>query len=220
MSKFFNLLLGFFFFPTLILTIFVGLDLPIGMLHTSGENLPYHQEAFLALGLILLVIQLRKSVKRWTGLSLVNKLQKYKWNEPVSGERKRRVIVYLMIEAVMYLVIGAAVYKVAHQAWMPAIAFLFGALDNIAFGLVGAKNKYRLGLTSKALVVVDRDVMVLYFSGLRKVSKQQQTVYFDYIKDLQLSFPEDCIATAKKDEFYATLKDQVNEDQVFFSTKL
>lgn len=220
MSKFFNLLLGFFFFPTLILTIFVGLDLPISILHTNGGDMPYHEEAFLALGLILLVIQIRKSVKRWTGLSLVNRLQKYKWNEPVSGERKRRVIVYLLIEAVMYLVIGTALYRVAHQAWMPVIAFMFGALDNIVFAIVGAKNKYRLGLTSKALVVVDRDVMVLYFSGLRKVSKQQQTVYFDYIKDLQLSFPEDCIASDKRDSFYTTLKDQVNEDQVFFSTKL
>lgn len=220
MSKFFNLLLGFFFFPTLILTIFVGLDLPLSFLHTTGANLPYKQEAFLALGLILLVIQIRKGVKRWTGLSLVNRLKKFKWNEPVSGERRRRVIVYLGIEAVMYLIIGYAVYRVAPQAWMPAFAFAFGALDNIIFALVGANNKYRLGLTSKALVVVDRDVTVLYFSGLRKVSKQQQTIYFDYIKDLQLSFPEDCIASAKKDDFYNTLRSQLNEDQVFFSAKL
>ena len=79
------------------------------------------------------------------------------------------------------------------------------------------RDAFRVGLSSKALIVADRDVTLLYFTGLRKVSIHQQTIYFDYIKDLQLSFPLDCIQPEMKDEFFAQLKDQVNTDKVFFS---
>ena len=77
--------------------------------------------------------------------------------------------------------------------------------------------KYRVGLSSKALIVCDREVTVVYFTGLRKVSIHQQTVFFDYIKDLQLSFPLDCIQDESKEEFFDLLEDQLDRDKVFFS---
>ena len=76
-----------------------------------------------------------------------------------------------------------------------------------------------MGITSKAVVVADRDVSVLYFSGLSKVSIHQQSIYFDYIKGLQLSFPIDCMEKEQHDAFFTVLEEQLNTDKVFI-TKL
>jgi len=57
----------------------------------------------------------------------------------------------------------------------------------------------------------------LYFSGLRKVSVHQQSIFFDYIKDLQLSFPTQCIKPENRQTFVDKLEAKVNREKVFFS---
>jgi hypothetical protein len=78
---------------------------------------------------------------------------------------------------------------------------------------------FRIGLSSKALIVADREVTLLYFNGLRKVTIHQSSIYFDYIKGLQLSFPLDCIPEDRMDEFFQELEGSINKDKVFFSKK-
>ncbi|MFN5845139.1 MAG: hypothetical protein ACK46O_05445 [Flavobacteriia bacterium] len=216
MNKFINALLLFVLFPTMLLTIFVGFDLPIEFLKTSGSQLSYRAEAFMALGIILLVINVRRSVRRWMGMRLTNQVNKFKWNEPMSSERKKRVVVYTLMEALVMGCVGTALYQVAQEAFIPSSAFWFGTADNLVFLIVGSTgNRFRGGITSKAVIIADRDVSLIYFSGLRKVSIQQDSIYFDYIKGLQLSFPMDCIPPSKKDEFFEILEQQIDRDKVF-----
>jgi hypothetical protein len=60
---------------------------------------------------------------------------------------------------------------------------------------------------------------VLYFSGLRRVEIHQQTVYFEYIEDLQLFFPVNAIDKKDFSSFRNALEDKLNRDKVFFSEK-
>lgn len=216
MNKFINALLLFFLFPTMFLTIFVGFDLPIEFLKTSGSQMPYRAEIFMGLGILLLVINLRRSIRRWMGMRLVNQISKFKWNRPMSKQRKQRIQVYTLMEALVMFFVGSALYTITHEAIVPAIAFWFGTVDNIIFVIIGSmKDRFRGGITSKAVIIADRDVSLVYFSGLRKVSIHQDSIYFDYIKGLQLSFPVDCIEASHKDEFFAVLEDQIDRDKVF-----
>lgn len=218
MNRFINAFLLFFYFPTLLITIFVGFDLPIQILRVSGSELPYKEYIFLGLGIFILLVNVRRSVRRWMGLRIVAKIEGFKWNNAVSQSRKNRVFTYLVLEALIMATAGSALYIITDEAWMPALALVLPAIDNLAFLIIGSKrNAFRVGLSSKALIVADREVTLLYFTGLRKVSVHQQTIYFDYIKELQLSFPLDCIQDEMKEEFFNTLKDQVNTDKVFFS---
>ncbi len=218
MNRFINALLVFILIPTMLVTIIVGFDLPLTFLKTTGAELPYRAEIFLSIGVLILLINVRRSIKRWMGIRLVTQVKKFKWNAPVSTTRKKRVTMYLILEIVVFAFVGIALYEVTSQAWMPAIAFVYVALDNIIFTIVGFwTNAFRVGLSSKALIVADREVTVLYFSGLRKVSQQQQSIYFDYIKGLQLHFPTDCIPEEKRAEFFALLESQMDPNRVFFS---
>lgn len=211
------MLLGLLLFPTMALTIFVGFDLPIEMIKISGNNLPYKEYIFLGLGMLIVIVIIRRSIRRWMGMSIVNKVKKFKWNAEVSKERKSRVRVYLLLEALVMTVVGIALYLVCETALSPCVAFLIGALDSIIFAIAGSNGRYRVGISSKAVIVADREVILLYFTGLRKISAHQQTTYFDYIKGLQLSFPTDCIQEEEREEFLKVLEAQIDPNRVFFS---
>ena len=218
MNRFINMLLLVILFPTIILALWVGLDLPVGFLKMNGAELPYNDTIFLVDGLLILIILLRRSIRRWMGMRVVAQQKKFKWNAPVSSSRKKRVVTYLMLETVVMAFVGIGLYTITPLAWLPAGAFLLSAVDNIVFAIVGIKgDHYRVGLSSKALIVADRDVSVLYFTGLRKVSQHQQSIYFDYIKGLQLSFPTDCIDEKNRSAFFEMLEAQLDRDKVFFS---
>ncbi len=221
MNRSINVLLVFLLIPTMLVTIIVGFDLPLTFLKTTGAEMPYREEVFLGFGLVILMINLRRSIRRWVGISMVSKVAKFKWNQPVSATRRKRVFTYLILEILVMAFVAVALYVVSPQAWMPAIGFLFGAFDNVIFSIVGiSKNSYRVGLSSKALVIADREVIVLYFNGLRKVSQQQQSIYFDYIKGLQMDFPTDCIQEEHRAEFFKLLEAQMDPERVYFSHKM
>ncbi|MEY4604492.1 MAG: hypothetical protein RIT43_1784 [Bacteroidota bacterium] len=220
MNRFINALLLFFYLPTLALTVFVGFDLPFEPLRTTGSQFTFKEELFLILGLLLLVISLRRSVRRWMGMVLVLKLSKFKWNAAAGPERVKRIWVYTVMEALVFLAAALALYKVSLQAWLPASALAFVFLDNVFFLFIGSLKKgFRAGVTSKAVIMADRDVQLAYFSGLRKVSIHQGSVYFDYIQELQLSFPLDAIAPEEREHFFDALNAQLDRDKVFVTIK-
>ena len=215
MNSFINLLLLVISLPTLLLSVFVGFDLPIDFLHTTGKRLPFRTEIYLVLGLLLLIIGLRRSIRRWMGVNMVKQQTKFIWNQPISTERKKRVFVYNSLETLVFLSLMLAHLFLSQVAFFVATAYLILALDAILFPLINCKE-FRVGLSSKAILVADREIVLIYLNGLRKVSVSQQTIYFDYIEELQLSFPLDCIEPAQKTEFFEALERQIDRDRVLF----
>jgi hypothetical protein len=204
----------------MLFTIAVGFDMPIEFLRTSGQQLPYRFEIFLALGLFIFIILLRRTVRRWMGMRLVNQLEKFKWNQRMSQDRIKRVIVYTIMEAIVLFFVGSTLYRITNEAIFPALAFCFATVDNFIFLAYGVSlKKFRIGVTSKAIIAADREVSLVYFYGLRKISIHQQSLFFDYIKGLQLSFPVDCVPVAEKDAFFEAVEAQVDTNKVFI-TKL
>lgn len=215
MNSFINLLLLVVSLPILLFSVFVGFDLPIDFFHTTGGRLPYSEEVYIILGLLTLIIGLRRSIRRWMGVQMVKQQSKFVWNNPISSERKRRVYVYNGLEALVFVSLIIAHVFLTQKAYFVVLAYSILAIDAIIFVLLNQKA-FRVGLSSKAILVADREIILIYLNGLRKVSISQQTIYFDYIKDLQLSFPLDCIATSQKESFFNSLQAQIDRDKVLF----
>ncbi len=204
------------------LAIFVGFDNPVPFLNTSGENLPYKYEAFFVLGVFLLLVNIRRSIRRWVAMRLVNQLPKFKWNTVVSKDRIKRIFSYNFLEALVMLCAGYAVFTLTPLAWMVSVGLAFGAIDGIFFAIYGAKkDRFRVGLTSKALLAGDRDVVIIYFLGLRKISFQQKTLFFDFKEEgMQFRFPIDLIPEEKREEFFTELRNSVDQSKVYFSNNI
>jgi hypothetical protein len=215
MNSFINLLLLLVSVPALLVSVFVGFDLPIDFLHITASELQFTNEIYLVLGLLLLIIGLRRTVRRWMGVSMVKQQDKFVWNEPISATRKNRVIVYNSLEALVFLSLLVAHLLLTTASFFVVFVYFVLLLDSIVFVLVN-QNQFRVGLSSKAILVADREIILIYLNGLRKVSVSQQTIYFDYIEDLQLTFPLDCIQESQKAAFFGALEAQIDRDRVLF----
>jgi hypothetical protein len=165
---------------------------------------------------MLMMISARRTIRRWVAIRMVIQTEKFKWSGKISGSRRQRVIVYTMLESVIICLIGLTFIILTSEAWFPATVMLFFGIEGSIYLLINSKNNFRVGLSSKAILAVDREVILLYMEGLRQVSISQQTIYFDYINELQLSFPTDCINESERTDFFENLKQSVNQDKVLF----
>ncbi|MEN9743680.1 MAG: hypothetical protein RLZZ65_1485 [Bacteroidota bacterium] len=215
MNSFINLLLLVISIPTLLVSVFIGFDLPVEFLKLTAQEFQYIQELYFILGLLILIIGLRRTIRRWMGVSMVKQQEKFVWNESISKERKVRVSVYNSLEALLFLSFLAAHWFLTTQAYFVILVYGILFLDSILFVLINQKY-FRVGLSSKAILVADREIILIYLHGLRKVSVSQQTIYFDYIEELQLTFPLDCLQEDQKSSFFAALEAQIDRDRVLF----
>ncbi len=218
MNKSVNILLILLLIPVFGLSIFVGFDLPIEFLKTSGKNLPYQHVIFITFGIFIFLLGVRRSMQRWVGIKMVNSLEKYQWNEEIDAKRKSQINMYLMIEGVMHILVAFALVALSQKALVIATVFFALGLDHLIFCLFGnIKKVWRVGVTNKAIVVAERDFKVIYFSGLRRVTVHQQTLFFDYIKELQLAISIDSISPENRAAFRNVLAEKLNRDKVHFS---
>lgn len=218
MNKFTNILLLLFMFPTLGLTIYVGFDLPIEFLKVTGASLPYKNELFIAFAAIILMIGGRRSMRRWVGMRMVSQFSRFQWNEPMDKTRVRQTSMYLNLEAVMHFFFAISMYGITPLAWPVSVVMVVLGLDHLIFGIYGrSAKKFRVGITKNAIVVADRDVKVIYYTGLRKITTQQQSLFFDYIKQLQISIPIGSISPENRKSFRNTVEGNVDRDVVYFS---
>lgn len=203
-------------FPLLALSIFSGFDIPIDSLGLTGKDIPYQNEIFLVIGICIFLIQIKRSSRRWMALHLVNKIDRFQWNEKVSQSRKKRVITYNLIESMVMISLGVGLLFTTTKTLLPASVFFLFSLDSIVFSLYG-KDKYRVGLSTKAIFIADREIILIYFTGLRKITVHQQTIYFDYIENLQLTFPTNCIEEGKLNDFFKKFDTVIDKDRVFMN---
>ena len=218
MNKSVNILLILLLIPVFGLSIFVGFDLPIEFLKTSGKNLPYQHIIFITFGILIFLLGVRRSMQRWIGIKMVNNLQKYQWNEEIDKKRKSQINMYLLIEGAMHILVAFALVALSQKALVIATVFFALGLDHLIFCVFGnSKKVWRVGVTNKAIVVAERDFKVIYFSGLRRVTVHQQTLFFDYIKELQLAISIDSISPENRESFRNILEEKLNRDKVHFS---
>ncbi len=218
MNRSVNIILLFFSFPALFFSIVVGFDLPLDFLNSTGALLPYRAIVFYVLAGILLTIIARRSVHRWVGVGMTRDPKRFDWCIDIGKERKKNAVLFLWMEAILALSFLVAHYELTPESWPLMAVYALMFVDQVLFILI-AKSWFRIGITKKALVVADREVSVLYFSGLRRVEVHQQTVYFEYLEDLQLFFPANAIPDGEMNTFREVLEAHVNREKVYFSEK-
>ena len=83
---------------------------------------------------------------------------------------------------------------------------------------MGSRNRFRVGISSKAVIVADREVTIGYFSGLRQVTLGTESIYFDYIKNTAF-FSHRFINDADIASFRSSVKSMIDQDRVFVRNK-
>lgn len=183
-----------------------------------GESAIYKDYVYTTGAILIFLINARRSYKRWSGMKVVNQIEKFRFNTPISKDRVKTVILNNSIEVVGFSVFAIALFVLSDDAFVVVFVYLVFIVDAIASMVIGVKGKkYRIGLTKKAIVAVDREVLPIYFMGLKRLTKQNQIIYFEYINDLVLDLNLNNIPIDKQDEFVEQLRTVINEEKVYFS---
>ena len=219
MNKGINIVLIFILFPFFVISIIAGFDLnAFGIF--EGVETPYLTEIYLFIsGLVALILGYR-AVNRWFGLRIFKHKEKFIWMGSISPERISRVRLYLVLENLYLLFLGIFFIQISPFSFILGWICVAGFFEAVLFILLKSNSKsMKSGLTKQALIVGDRDVKIFYFSGLRKVSVLQDTVYMEYKDDLTLSFATTSIEEKDRADFKMHFLSLVNKDKVFVSEK-
>lgn len=219
MNKFFNIWLLFIAIISIPFTLAVGLNEDFHFLgyKIQGEEFIYKKQFFLIIAGLAFLLGALKASKKWMGIKIVKQTQRFKFSTPISKSRIKRVLLYNLIELVFFLLFGLFFSFLSSESLFLGFVFFILFAEHLLNTIQGIKNKrYRVAMTSKALLRVDREISVIYFKGLEKIATKQQTLYFHYNNDLLLHLPLDVIPEERFNEFISTLKSIVDPDKVYF----
>ncbi|MBU2018803.1 MAG: hypothetical protein KJ941_04075 [Bacteroidetes bacterium] len=214
MNQMTNVTLLFLTIPILMFCIYVGYDLPLDFLKTTGAQLPYIIMIQWCLGLLVFLILMRRSAKRWFGMRLLRQTKRFVSIQDIAPIRRKRAVLYTLLEAFILLYVCLGIHSIFPFGTPIYLAYGLGFVDSIVFAFIGTKGKgWKIGITKKAIVLADREVSVVYFHGLRKVHMSHETIYFDYVGELQLSLPLAAVEDAK--DFVNSFLPFVDREKVF-----
>jgi len=220
MSKSINILLSLILFPTLFVALMVGFDLnALGFI--EGLDTPYITEYFVGIAIFSGVLFAWRAFRRWSALLIFNKKDEFVWVGAATREHIGRVRLYLLLEALFFFVFGLFFFKISAMTSALAWVFFASTIESILFILLRCNVKYmRAGIIKNGLVIADRDLTFYYFSGLKSVSTQNESIYLEYKNDLCRSFPIHAINKEDRAEFLKHFIHGVDKKRVFVSEKL
>lgn len=220
MNKFFNIWTLIFTVLTIPFVFAVGwnIDFSFFGLNVPGEEFEYADLFFsVSAGLVFALGVLRAS-KKWAGINITRQKSRFLFLSSISKTRMKRVVLYNLLEMSFYLIFAFFFIVVMKTAIFLGLVLVLLFLENLINTLYGVSRKtYSIGITSKAIIFVDRDVKAIYLNGLKKVSKHQQTIYFEYVNDLVLHIPSNTIPREKEKSFLETLQSVADPNKVFYS---
>lgn len=220
MNKFYNIWTLIFTMLTIPFVFAVGwnIDFSIFGLNVPGEEFKYADLFFSISAGIVFALGVLRASKKWAGLNITRQKSRFLFYSSISYSRQKRVVLYNILEMSFYLIFAFFFLVVMQTALYLGLVFVLLFLENLINILFGVfKQTYSIGITSKAIIFVDRDVKAIYFKGLKKISKHQQTIYFEYVNDLVLHVPTNIIPKEQEDSFLRTLQGVVDPTKVFYT---
>lgn len=220
MNRIFNSWIFIFAIVGLVYAFFASMYESFGIFHKVQSVIKDGQKeyVYITIAILIFAIGTWRSSKKWSGIRIIKQVQRYQFNTVISKKRKKQVLLNNFLETIAYLFFTIAYAVLDIDASILSLVFLIIIIDsllNLTRGING--KKYRVGMTNRAIVTVDREVKVIYFKGLTQVTLQNGRLYFEYVNDLVLDLEMSNIPTEQHTEFINTLRTVVDETKVYFS---
>lgn len=219
MNSFFNGLILVLCLIALPFAMAVGLneDLSFFGMKIPGEEFAYKDWFFLLVAALIFFLAVMKASRKWSALDVVKQKSRFLFSAELSAKRKNSVILFGGMEWLFLLLVGSFFLVIAKETLFVALVLTLMLIEHIlhlSYGFIG--NKFGIGMTSKAIVAADRSYVVIYFQGLKKVTKQQNNLLFDYGNNLVLELDLDWMEPQQQELFIVELKKIANPKRVFY----
>lgn len=187
----------------------------------SAAHIPYQSEIATAVFAVILVLNLIRVYQKWSILRAFWKTQNLQLKIPVKKSWYNSKNLPNYLEALYALAFGYFFIQNDITTKNLGLALLFFGLENIFYVIwVRVKNLYAVAINKKALILLDRQFSAYYFHGLRKMEKDFDQIYFEYMDGLQLKFPLKSIDENQQKEVMNTILENINQDKVYVDQDL
>ncbi len=220
MNKFVNFLSVIVLVPAALLAFMIKEELEFWP-EKSAAHIPYKNEIFTAVFAFILLINLFRIYQKWSVLRAFWKIDNFLVKVPVEKSWYTSKSISNWLEALFAIAFG--LFFIQNEEFtrnLGLLLLLFG-LENIIYVLsVRSKKMYAVAVNKKALILLDRQLSGYYFHGLRKMEKDFDQIYFEYMDGLQLKFPLKSLSKEDQKAVVSKVLENINQDKVYVDQDL
>ncbi|MGV6860955.1 MAG: hypothetical protein ACWA41_04235 [Putridiphycobacter sp.] len=191
MNKVVNIFtLGFLFLFSFLV---VGNYEDIGISVYEIDQIKFLKEISIGIIVVVALLGFIRIKRRWVGVKDIKAFNKFEYVSPLSKKAKTMVVMFGVMEIVFLSFFVALFLKelpldIDHLLLPMMGILLLLILEIIAFTLYSfnAKNVNIIGINKNLITYFDREIHIVFFDGLQRISIYQNRLHFKYKLDLNI----------------------------------
>ncbi len=177
-------------------------------------------DIFYILAVITAVPFVLKSLNRWSALNIFSsKNYQFVLKTQVPKTGFTRILMYSLIEMVIYALFGAAFLFLTDDSEIMGILCIIMVVEQALFLIIN-RSKFGVAVTEAGIVLLSRQMITIPFNNLKTVEKDFNEFFFVYRNDHNLKIPLVYLGSEDQERLISTLQNQEQTGEVFFSDTL
>ena len=194
----------------------------IGISVYEINQIKFLKEICYGIIVVITLLALLRIQRRWVGIKDIKSFKKFIYKTPLSKKAKTLALVFSVME-IIFLSFFIAIYfkELSHDVdflLLPIIiVLLIIVLEIILFTTIALKSKniMIMGVNQNLIAFFDREIHIVYFDGLQRISIYQNRLHFKYKLDLNVFVEIDYIPKENLLEFKKHLEQVLLAKNVF-----
>jgi len=194
----------------------------IGISVYEINQIKFLKEICYGIIVVITLLALLRIQRRWVGIKDIKSFKKFIYKTPLSKKAKTLALVFSVME-IIFLSFFIAIYfkELSHDVdflLLPIIiVLLIIVLEITLFTTIALKSKniMIMGVNQNLIAFFDREIHIVYFDGLQRISIYQNRLHFKYKLDLNVFVEIDYIPKDNLLEFKKHLEQVLLAKNVF-----
>ena len=194
----------------------------IGISVYEINDIKFLKEICFGLTVVIGLFGLLRIQRRWTGIKDIKSFKKFVYKTPLSKKAKGLVLMFSVMEIIFLSFFVGLFVKELHldveHYLTPIIVVLLIIIGEIIIFTIYAlqsKDVLIMGVNKNLIAYFDREIHIVYFDGLQRISVYQNRLHFKYKLDLNIFVELDFIPKENLLEFKQSLEEVLLEKGVF-----
>jgi hypothetical protein len=194
----------------------------IGISVYEINDIKYLKEICFGLIIVIGLFGLLRIQRRWTGIKDIKSFKKFAYKTPLSKKAKALVVMFSVMEIIfLSFFIGLFIKELhldVYNYLTPMIIVLLIIIIEIIFFTIyvfNAKDVLIMGVNKNLIAFFDREIHIVYFDGLQRISIYQNRLHFKYKLDLNVFVEIDYIPQENLLDFKQALENVLAKKKIF-----
>lgn len=198
MNKVINVFSGIILIIFFVLAMGIVYDLSLSS-NFSLKGLPYKYQIAYGLTLIIFTLGVLRIVRKWQGAKDMKRFQKFTFVRPISKSARNLALLYatgeiLFMSIICFVLLMMAMLDPVLVSPMLLVIFVL-MIEGIIFSIRILKggDAFRVGINKSVVAYFNREMNLIYYTGLKRVELHQDMINFQYPQDLNILLPLEVI---------------------------